>query len=458
MLYRFLQLLVRITIKVFFRKIEVRNKGLIPSAGPLIICANHPGTFMDPMVIAAQLNRPVFFLAKGVIFKSKFAQFLLPKLNMIPVYRQQDDPSQLGKNDDTFVKCHEHLERGGVILIFPEGISLTERKLKTIKTGAARIALGAEAKNNFSLGVKIITIGLNYQNPHKFNQDLFINIDEPIPLSEFKERYAADTFKAAHALTDRIRGQLEKIIIDIEDENTDELVKKIEEVYKPKLLKEPGVIAEKQHGDFSITKNIVETVMHFKATDAARVQRVESKVNRYYTNLMRVGLSDEQLTNKEVKHSLFLNNVKSISFILVGFPFYIFGLITTFLPFEIPSLLAKRIVSSKEYEGPVAMAFGIITFSLFYTLETVAIWKYTHDLLLTIFFLFCLPAAGLFAYYYWHTVDEIRSGWKLINLFYKRSSLIADLILQRKEIIAEFDNAREEWLRLTSSPLPVKTT
>jgi 1-acyl-sn-glycerol-3-phosphate acyltransferase len=55
----------------------------------------------------------------------------------------QDDPRLMQQNDEIFSKCFEHLKNNGAILIFPEGISLTNRQLRKIKTGAARIALGA---------------------------------------------------------------------------------------------------------------------------------------------------------------------------------------------------------------------------------------------------------------------------------------------------------------------------
>jgi len=451
MLYRFLKVLIQITTRVFFRKIEVRNKSLIPSSGPMIICANHPSTFMDPIVIAAQIKRPIYFLSKGALFKSKIAASLLSALNMIPVHRQQDGPPKAGANEDTFIKCYEHLEKGGVIMIFPEGVSLTERKLKEIKTGAARIALGAEARNDFKLNVNVLCVGLNYQEPHKFNRDLFLNIEEPIDVSQYKVEYSNDTFKTAHSLTDKIRERMEKLIIDIEDEKTDELVHRIEEVYKPKLAKE--LVPEKQHDDFVITKNIVDTVTYFKNSDPSRVEHVSAMVSSYFRNLERIGLSDKQLNSKEPSRSLALNNLKSFFFIVFGFPVYVYGLINNFLPFEIPSQLAKKIAPDKEYEGPMAMAFGIFTFALFYTLQIMMIWKFSEDAVITLIYAFTLPVSGFAAYYYWHKVAEIRSGWKLINLFYTRSALVADLIQQRTAIIKEFDKARAEWRETISSPL-----
>src|SRR5205085_1767241 len=116
----------------------------------------------------------------------------------------------LKNNDEVFSKCFEHLKNKGAILIFPEGVSLTNRQLKKIKTGTARIAFGAEAGNDFNLGVKIISIGLNYSDPHSFHSDLFINIDESINVADYETHYREDAFTAANKLTDEIRARLEK--------------------------------------------------------------------------------------------------------------------------------------------------------------------------------------------------------------------------------------------------------
>src|SRR6185312_12766048 len=111
MLYQFcLKFLMRITIRAFFRNKQVLGLDNIPDKGPLILVANHPSTFMDPIVIAASIKRKVYFLGKAEIFNSVFAKWLFPKFNVIPVYRAQDDPSQLHKNKETFFKCFEHLE------------------------------------------------------------------------------------------------------------------------------------------------------------------------------------------------------------------------------------------------------------------------------------------------------------------------------------------------------------
>lgn len=446
MLYSILRFLMKITSGVFFRSITVRNKELIPDKGPLMVLANHPSTFMDPIVIATMLNRDVYFLAKGELFRGKFAKWMLPKLNMIPVYRKQDDPSQMNKNEDTFNKCYEHLEKGGAILMFPEGTSITERKLREIKTGAARIALGAEAKNNFKLNTKIITIGLNYVDPHKFNRDLYINIDSPINVIDYKEEYQNDTYKGAESLTDTIRLNLEKLIIAINDKQADDLVTNIEMLYKNKISKDLGIAEKDKQADFELTKNMVEIVNYFLQNDPLRAEKMKIRINEYLYNLEQLGLNDSDLQQNQQNKSLIGGGIKSFFTIILGFPVYVYGLINNYLPFEIPGWIADRTIKSIEFRGAIGMATGMFTFLLFYTLQIILVWKLTHLFWVTVLFAVSMPLSGLFAYWYYHTVGKIRAKWILIKVFYKKSTLISALITEREQIISEFDKAREEYV------------
>lgn len=445
MIYSFLKFLMRITVRVFFRSITIRNKDLIPEKGPLMVLANHPSTFMDPIVIATLLDRKVYFLAKGELFKSAFAKWLLPKFNMIPVYRKQDDPTQMNKNAETFTKCFEHLEKGGAILMFPEGVSITERKLKPIKTGAARIVLGAEARNDFKLGVQVVNVGLNYENPHKFNRDLFVNIDKPIRVADYKEDHLADSFRSAANLSEAIRIRLEKLIIDIEDKRIDDLVKNVETLYKHKLSKELGLDEKDRSGEFVITKNIVDAVNYYSIIQPQRVEAIRKRIRKYFEGLEEIGLVDDNISGTEKERSFLGNHLRSLLIIVLGFPLYLYGLINNFLPFEIPGLIARQVSKSIEYRGAIGMVGGMFTFLLFYTLQIWLVWHYTHDRIWTVGYALSLPTSGLFTYWYYHCVKEIRASWVLMTIFYKKSVFIASLITERESIIAEFDRIRGEF-------------
>ena len=445
MLYTFLRFILLITVRMFFRSITIRNKELIPNKGPLMVLVNHPSTFMDPIVVGTILNRQVFFLGKGVLFNTRFARWLLPRLNVIPIYRQHDDPSMMGKNEEIFTRCFEHLGKGGALLMFPEGTSFTERKLRPIKTGAARITLGAEALHNFELGSHIITIGLNYANQHKFNRDLYINIGKPINVADYKEEYALNDHKAVENLTEEIRHRLEKLIIAIEDDKTDKLVKNIEILYKNKLSRDLGIRKNDKDADFILTKNIIETVNHYLVTDPRLVEIMHLRINGYLNKVHQLGLRDTDINQNQQSDSFIAGNLKSLLILILGFPIYLFGLITNFLPFEIPSVVAKKIDESNEYRGAIMMVGGLFTFLIFYTSETILLWKLTHIQWLTVVFGISLPIAGLFCYWYFHTVNKMRTKWMLMMLFYKKSVLISNLITEREKIISDLDKIKRKY-------------
>ncbi|MDF2438653.1 MAG: hypothetical protein K0Q95_3029 [Bacteroidota bacterium] len=446
MLYGILKLLMRGTTQVFFRSITVKNKEAVPGSGPVIILANHPSTFMDPIVIASTINRKVYFLGKGELFRGPLAKWLLPKLNIIPVYRKQDDPSLMNKNADTFNKCFEHLENGGAILIFPEGVSITERKLKPIKTGAARIALGAEARNNFKLGVKIVNIGLNYADPHKFNRDLFINIENPLEVSDYAGKYIQNDFSAAEELTEDIRKQLENVVISIQDVRTDEFVKDIETLYRYDLKKARGISGTDTAVEFAITQNIIKAVDHYSETEPQFVESMRSRIRSYLNNLRELNLHDEDISRNKNNKSFLLPNLNALLFLIVGFPIYVYGLINNFIPFEIPGLLAGKIAKSKDFRGAIGMVLGMFTFLIFHSIQIFLVHHFFHNTLITVIYAISLPLSGFFTYYYWHTFDQIKAKWLLLSLFFRRTTVIANLISERESIISEFDKKRSDFL------------
>ena len=102
------------------------------------------------------------------------------------------------------------MEGNNSLMLFPEGTSYHELKLRKIKTGGARIALSVEKKNNYDLGVRIIPIGLYYSNPSKFRSKIYVNTGGLIDVRDFKETYEKDEVAGVQALTRRIKESLEK--------------------------------------------------------------------------------------------------------------------------------------------------------------------------------------------------------------------------------------------------------
>ncbi len=134
----------RLALRTFYR-LEVAG-GRVPPAGPVLLVANHPNSLLDPAMVVAVAGRPVRFLAKAPLFGDAQVGWLVRGAGAIPVYRASDDPSKMGANQDAFRAAHASLAEGDAVGIFPEGTSHSEPSLVPLKTGAARIALGAAAR------------------------------------------------------------------------------------------------------------------------------------------------------------------------------------------------------------------------------------------------------------------------------------------------------------------------
>ena len=131
--------MIRAALWLFCSDINIKNKHLLNIKEPLLIIANHPNSFLDAIIIGAQYNRPIHFLARGDVFTKKHHRFLLRLLNMIPVYRLREGKQYLHLNEYAFNESVRLIKKGEAVLIFIEGNCTNEHKLHPFKKGTARI-------------------------------------------------------------------------------------------------------------------------------------------------------------------------------------------------------------------------------------------------------------------------------------------------------------------------------
>lgn len=445
MLYTLLRQIVIITIRIFFNSVYAKNLNNLPLKGPLIIAPNHPSTFLDPLVVSMWIKRPIYFLTNGGVFSSNFKKWLYSKLFMIPIYRQQDKKDDGVNNDDVFKNCYDMLKEGKVIIIFPEGTSEDERKLRKIKTGLARIGLGAENENNFNLGVKVVCVGINYTNPRKFQSKLFINFDNPIDLSEYKEEYLNDSYKTVKDLTNEVGERLSSLIVVTSDEKTDRMVRKIEILYTSDLQKSLDLEMDKREQIFTIAQYISDAVKFYQDKDNEKVIDLDNKLEEYFLSLKNNQIRDETVSKIKDKKHLIIKLLKYLPQLFIGFPFYIFGLLHNWLPFIIPGIIAKKSTKYTVYQGPVNLVTGILTFSLFYSIYIITFVLFTKDLILTLLYILILPVSGYFTFYYWNYLRRVFESLRLLSTF-KNGEKTYDLRLKRESLIEELEVIKHEYL------------
>ena len=72
MIYKFFELLLKISVRIYFKNKIIAGRENIPKGKPVLFVANHPGAFMDPIVIGAYADRSLYYIARGESFKNKF--------------------------------------------------------------------------------------------------------------------------------------------------------------------------------------------------------------------------------------------------------------------------------------------------------------------------------------------------------------------------------------------------
>lgn len=139
--------LVRVFLLPFFLiyfRLERIGREHVPSDGPIIFASNHR-SFLDPFIIGAMTNRPLFYVAKMELFRRPLQAWFLNSLGAIPVARNQSDQELL-----TTVRTL--LNRGDSLVIFPEGTRIRPGSLGRPRRGVGRFAL--------ETGVPIVPIAL----------------------------------------------------------------------------------------------------------------------------------------------------------------------------------------------------------------------------------------------------------------------------------------------------------
>jgi 1-acyl-sn-glycerol-3-phosphate acyltransferase len=202
--------LSRLSARTFYR-LSVTG-GAVPSEGPAILVANHPNSLVDPVLLAAAAGRPVRFLAKAPLFDHPAVGFLVRGSGAIPVYRRVDDPGAMGRNEDMFRAAHDALAEGDAVGLFPEGVSHSEPSLMPLKTGAARLALGAAASGLAS--IPIIPVGIVLRRRETFRSPALVVVGQPVRWDDLTDGGPEDR-DAVQRLTERIEAGLEAVTLNL---------------------------------------------------------------------------------------------------------------------------------------------------------------------------------------------------------------------------------------------------
>ncbi len=353
--------LARLLVAIFFRDVEARGLERVPARGPVLFVANHGNALVDPVILGAALPRLPRFLAKHTLWSNPAAWPLLQLGGAVPVYRAQDGATS--RNRETFARCFDELVAGGAVALFPEGISHDQPSLQPLRTGAARIALGARACG--AEPVAIVPVGLTFEARERFRSRLLVSVGEPIRPDPDASPDDAD---AVRALTEAIDAGLRDVTLNFDSWQTARLVERAAEIYASDDERPlPGLspLADR----FSLRRAFGLGYEDARAKHPERVEALEGMATRYELLLESLRLRDDHVTSRYPWSDALAYAVDTIPALALRLPFAAVGLALNYLPYRLPGFVAERVREQADQPASYKLLAGLFLFPIFWGLE-----------------------------------------------------------------------------------------
>jgi glycerol-3-phosphate O-acyltransferase/dihydroxyacetone phosphate acyltransferase len=419
--------LVRLALRIYFRRIEVTGLEHVPLHKPAIFVLNHPNALVDPVFLLCLAPRPVSFLAKAPLFRMPVIGALVRSLDSLPVYRRQDEGEDVSKNQETFIAARKLLARGGTIGICPEGVSHDAPGLKPIKTGAARIALASVATSEVQ-DLQIIPAGLYYTSKTSFRSSALLYFGEPINVTPVAlEPDGTPPREAVRELSKEIEAALRAVILDAEHEDALIAISRAERIFT--AGREEGLSDELQ-----LQQRFNKAYSTLQQQQPERLRKLEVRMIRFEEELNQIGIDEEELlppsSTLRVFRAILL---QTVWFLLVLGP-ALLGTVTHYPAYRLGGYLARKLSQDSE---DVVSTIKIVSAMLLFPITWLVVAAMTYALfgwLLALAALVVAPLCGYIAMKFFEELDRSLGSLRALTFFLLKRRFFVRLLAERNAI------------------------
>ena len=440
----FLRGLLGLILRIFFPRIEISNIGRVPARGPVILVVNHPNGLIDPLFLLCLSPRPVSFLAKAPLFDMPVIGWFVKTLGSIPVYRRQDEGFVSEKNRQTFDRARAILAGGGVIAVFPEGASHDDPKLRPLKTGAARIALGANAAAGAGdAPLSIAPMGIYYTAKGIFRSEALLYFGQPIAVAPTSlDANGEPPPDEVRRLTDQIESALSDVTLQADEHEALALVARAEQLFS---ADEPTSGEPLAH-QFELRRRFLAGYSTVRARAPERLASLTARITRYEAELAQAGVDRDTLTPQTAGPSARVSGLlKTLALSILALPVALIGTIINYPAYRLVGFIATGL--SRGDEGMVAtikLLAGSLLFPVTWIAVAVAV-GISRGLELGIISLAVAALSGYAALLFFEHMDEFRAGLTALFLSQFQGWGFLRLLAERRAIREEIVQLAEEF-------------
>ncbi len=429
MIRRLIVGLVKLALRIYFRRIEVTGLEHVPLETPVIFVLNHPNALVDPVFLLCLSPRPISFLAKAPLFRMPVIGYLVKSLDSLPVYRRQDEGQDITKNQETFIAARKLLARGGTIGICPEGVSHDAPGLKPIKTGAARISLAAVSTGEVS-DLKIVPAGLYYTSKTSFRSDALLYFGVPIDVEPVTlEPDGTPPREAVRELSAKIEKALREVILDARHEEELQTTARAERIFSSATIEEESLTDE-----LHLQQRFIKAYPILQSLQPERLHRLELRMMRFEQELNQAGVDPDELSPPGSTLRVFAAIIRrSILFLLMLGPALI-GTIAHYPAYKLGGFLSTQLSrDSDDVISTVKIISAMLLFPITWIVLTVLAYLYS-GWLLALVALVVIPLCGYVAIVFFEELDESIAGVRVLMFFLVRRRFFVRLLAERNAI------------------------
>jgi 1-acyl-sn-glycerol-3-phosphate acyltransferase len=257
-LYMVYHPMAHIAYRLLFKKIYLHNRQGIKADAPVLIAANHPTAFVDPILFCIFFDPPVYNMTRGDLFRKPFFRRILEGVNMFPVFRRRDGFDGRDRNDEVFEYCQRKMMEGVAVNIFVEGEHHLDKRVLPAQKGIARVAFGTYERHRLD-ELQIVPVGCNYISGERPRDEVQVIVGQPIFVKDYWGSYQQNPANAIAQLCRDIETALrEQCCYHIEDRKDYALAEQLLEIWRNDRPAKHLPIVEHNAGRFFGRKSPVE--------------------------------------------------------------------------------------------------------------------------------------------------------------------------------------------------------
>jgi len=430
----FFRALFSVVLRIFFRRIEVSGLEHVPAQGPLLFVLNHPNGLVDPAFLLCLAPRRVSLLAKAPLFRMPVIGSFCRAFDAIPVHRRQDEGFDPAQNRETFETARTVLAREGAIAIFPEGASHSDPQLRPLRTGAARIALGAAAMLAGPTPLRIVPAGLYYRAKRTFRSAALLHFAEPLLVAPV--RLASGEEPPAgpvRELTAQIERALAEVTLQAEQTEVHALVERAQRIFTAQ--DDPPETPPTLREEFDLRRRFLAGYRVARIHWPDRFTALAQRIDRYELALAAAGLDPHHLVPQGFAwRRVARYAVAALAWLLVLLPATLVGVVTHYPAYRAVGFVATGLArGADDALASIKVLAAMLLFPLTWAGTAVAMWRW-RGVEAALWTVVSLPLAAYAALAFVERLDRLIGGARALGLFLFKRWAFLRLLAERKSI------------------------